>query len=1628
MPSQFRSVCRRGRAGVWLAVMTLLVALCPGLASCGGAEAPLAPRSQTWAELRTIRRAITVVPPGEAERAPYPRERLVDGEVVQVSPEGLAWLRRDGGATLLVRGPAKLTMRAETIEVSEGRVFIDTPKGVATELSTPSGPLHLAHVRASIDVGVGGDGAAQVEAYVLAGEVRTDGASRATAGERLVIRGKPGATQARTSPALTWEDWTGGLATTDRAAEPAPYGIGTVGARRAGDQGAPRAALAIQRLDVRVTVQNDFAVTEVDEIFFNPSSEVMEGVYRFRTPEGATLHRFGVDREGVIVWGRVKEKQAAAAQYQANVYQGSTEDPALLEWDAPGVYRARLYPIGPGESRRVVVRYAEWLGRTGAKGERRLYVYPMAAEGAEESLPHIEELTARIDFEKAGAKEVRVGMTGVREGNTIVIREHDLIPRADLAVELFDDGLAGPRGYRARHVVDEESLPANERAEARRVASQEADYVLFPLRAGDVPKVAGGLDLAIVIDTSAATDAASLSLARAATGAMLAHLGKDDRAVVWAGDDQLRPVLADRAALQRIDEPGRRAILTALATAPRGGATDLGSMLGQAAAALDPARRGAVVYIGDGSPTVGELSLTDLRDRLAKLPRPVRIFSLGIGDRADMAVLKGLARGAFAERIGDANEAARAALRLLEQAERPALLGTSVDLGPSMERVFPRDLGAMVADESLVVIGRLTSGGAPPTSVSITGPTGVVRHPVEVTSLEDAGDLRRRWAEGRLGQLIDEGTGRAAMVDLGSRHGIITPVTSLYVPTKKEMTPEERYALERAKQENQALVERKLRFFNAIEKDSDGDRSITAASVSDDKEGGTGARAKGEEGSMGNPRSLITGSRYGITGPADAPSMTPPAEAMATAAAPASPAPSQAPTTVSETKPSGDSSKTRSLDGNLANNDDFRRSDPAVAASAAPTPLDEKNQHAWGAEASSPWSDNTPELARQSALRDAAEFGMVGLLGGDGTGEGGGGRGDGIPLGAIGTLGKGAGTGTGQGFGSGHGRLGGSHRSSPPQVRMGAVNVNGRLPPEVIQRIVRQNFGRFRLCYESGLQVNPNLQGRVAVRFVIGKDGSTTNVGNGGSDLPDGGVVSCIVRAFHGLSFPQPDGGVVSVVYPIMLSPGGGSDDSAADRADRAKTIEPSKVQITVQTGDVPHVANRCGGAAYVPLDERIQLWRERLGRAGGNPQGVVNVYRYALQTCEAPTWRERSRLLSMLLDAMPSVSGRVALWKMMFQDLGAADALYRGMLARVRTPQDMRDLNAALGLRSADPGLVAKMLKEAKSPEERTQKLRALVVLWPNDFVLGLQLLGALEDAGDLSGAREQGKKLRDRPDADARVRTAVGELNLRLAQSAKTPAEKAEDEAEARRAFGEIVEFAPDDPVARRRLGDLLRAHGWFLEAARQYETLARLAPDDSSVALLLAAAAEGQGKLEEAVRWTEKGGAAGAPDAEQSPARTARAFAATYLAWGRLSARDAGKKDEVETLLTRSVRVLAADLGARGDTKSTRVALTWSHPELHPTLWSNALGAPMPAPEGDITLGIAQVRLPEREGVFVEVRLEPDEVEHAARLGLAAVLTVVWSETEEGERILRRPITFARGGPATQRILIGKGEVKP
>jgi Ca-activated chloride channel family protein len=874
-----------------------------------------------------------------------------------------------------------------------------------------------------------------------------------------------------------------------------------------------------------------------------------------------------------------------------------------------------------------------------------------------------------------------------------------------------------------------------------------------------------------------------------------------------------------------------------------------------------------------------------------------------------------------------------------------------------------------------------------------------VTKPLRVMPLVDFGDLRRRWGEDRMSELLEEGAGRAALVDVGRRYGVVSPVTSLYVPTTREQQ-EAGESSASLLDLQEAARERRWRWKPWR---SDRSRSYSAAedvvqANADMKEGGTGTRAKGEEGSMGNPNTKDTGHKYGVQGPMDHANQPALQEAarfgMIGLIGTMGGGDPNAPTAPwGREESAGQDKKSPSPPRPDMEMEMAKAAPAAPRARAASSPSEDKRGNTF---------DET--------VRDSFGAGGLGL---SGVGEGGGGRGEGIGLGNSGSVGNGAGTGSGQGIGNGRGRLGGGHSVHAPRLREGPTQVNGRLPPEVIQRIVRQNFGRFRLCYENGVKINPNLQGRVAVKFNIDRSGAVSMTADGGSDLPDQGVVQCVVQGFGNLSFPAPESGMVTVNYPILFSPG---DDGG--------TTPPAAEIAKGPLASIGHAARPCGPGADLSFDERRVLWRERLG-GGIGWSAALDVYRVALSQCEAPTWRERYALLIAMVDALDGVNNRVWLWRSLMASPEAQEVVYRAILLRVQTPADLKQLHDALGLKSVDPDLLGKMLAKAKTPHDRLGVLRGAAKQWPDDLELSLRTLDAYEDAGDDAGGRAWARRLRSRPDATAHVYTSVGEYYLRLARR-QQGAEAERDVTEGRRTFGELVEFSPDDPVARRRLGDILRAHGWYEEAFRQYETLAQLTPDDPSVPLLIATAAQGMGRIEEAVGWAEKAATAGSPDGSSPLSQAARATASAFLAWARQAAAKAGKQDDVDKLRARAKRLAGGTVAQPG---SVRFIVTWSHPELHPALWTSALGAMMPATDSFPLFGVGEAAVPSSPPPAIELRLDPEDAARAARLGVTVVVTALVDEGTPNERIDRKDVSFVGAGAPLEnvRVVYDSGSLK-
>jgi TonB family protein len=156
----------------------------------------------------------------------------------------------------------------------------------------------------------------------------------------------------------------------------------------------------------------------------------------------------------------------------------------------------------------------------------------------------------------------------------------------------------------------------------------------------------------------------------------------------------------------------------------------------------------------------------------------------------------------------------------------------------------------------------------------------------------------------------------------------------------------------------------------------------------------------------------------------------------------------------------------------------------------------------------------------------------VGGLGTRGSGRGGGGTALGI--GGLGTQGDGRGTG-----GSGGIELG-KRGKQVVKVVPGKTTVIGGLDKDVIAKVIRDHMAEIKYCYETELNKNPSLAGKVAVAFTIDPTGAVSDANVSETTLNNGTAENCMLRRIRRWKFPEPKGGgVVAVTYPWIFSPAG---------------------------------------------------------------------------------------------------------------------------------------------------------------------------------------------------------------------------------------------------------------------------------------------------------------------------------------------------------------------------------------------------------------------------------------------------------------------------------------------------------
>ncbi len=157
----------------------------------------------------------------------------------------------------------------------------------------------------------------------------------------------------------------------------------------------------------------------------------------------------------------------------------------------------------------------------------------------------------------------------------------------------------------------------------------------------------------------------------------------------------------------------------------------------------------------------------------------------------------------------------------------------------------------------------------------------------------------------------------------------------------------------------------------------------------------------------------------------------------------------------------------------------------------------------------------------------------VGSLQNVNTGKAGNG-GDTFKVGAVGTFGKGGGK------GGALAGTGGLAAQGVGTANVGIIDqetiIEGGLDKEVIAKVIAGYLGEIRYCYERQLSAEPDLYGKVQVKFTIDANGDVPEYRIGTSTLKSAMVEGCILRRVARWKFPKPKGGTqVLVSYPFMF-------------------------------------------------------------------------------------------------------------------------------------------------------------------------------------------------------------------------------------------------------------------------------------------------------------------------------------------------------------------------------------------------------------------------------------------------------------------------------------------------------------
>jgi Ca-activated chloride channel family protein len=543
--------------------------------------------------------------------------------------------------------------------------------------------------------------------------------------------------------------------------------------------------LNIKYHKVDISVKNQIATTSVDMEFVNEGNALAEGTFIFPLPSGAAVDKLVMYINGQPIQAKILEAKEARGVYDQIVRQ--YRDPALLEYVGQNAVQANVFPIPPGESRRIQISYSQVV--TVDNGLIHLS-YPLKVTNLVSKRP-VQQMSIRVSV----------------EGQDAISNIYS--PSQPVAVQRGDDGKSFVAGYETNgwlpdndfslyYGISSETVNVN-LLTYRESASEDGFFLLMvqpPVKLPQeqiIPK-----DVIIVLDQSGSMFGEKWDQARAAAEYVLKNLNQDDRFNVilfstgWREfSQQMEKTEQAQSAIDWIR--GQEAI----------GGTDINGAL---TTALDMVgeRPTTILFLTDGLATEGTTDTPAILSNVNATAKPnVRIFTFGVGDDVDTTLLDSIVRDQHgaSSYVRPTQRIDEEVASLYNKISAPVLTDVTLDMGGvQTQDQYPARLPDLFAGTQLTLVGRYR-GDADNVTITLKGKVGGKEQTFTYNKLafppRAGGEpfIARLWATRRIGDLLNtirlNGENKElvdSVVRLSVRYGIITPYTSFLIDEQDILT------------------------------------------------------------------------------------------------------------------------------------------------------------------------------------------------------------------------------------------------------------------------------------------------------------------------------------------------------------------------------------------------------------------------------------------------------------------------------------------------------------------------------------------------------------------------------------------------------------------------------------------------------------------------------------------------------------------------------------------------------------------------------------------------------------------------------------------------------------------------